>query len=411
MNLDRREFLTVAATSLSLIAANTTNANATEHIMTEIKPFRISIPDEAIVDLKSRLEKTRWPYAMTTDWSRGQPLGFIMELCDQWKNSYDWRKHEAEINAYPQFLTEIDGQSIHFMHIKSKEPNAFPLVLSHGWPSSVVEYIDMIGPLTDPRAHGLDPSLAFDLVIPSLPGYGFSSPLTAPGWDSAKIAKAWDTLMKRLGYTRYGAHGGDVGSGIGRELGILAPEGLIGTHVLQIFAFPQGKPGEMDKLTPFEKEGFANLNNFLKYNGYQIIQQKRPGTLAYGLVDSPVGVLAWNAELFFGFDGVAAKTVDRARYLTNASIYWFTGTSGSAANIYFEDAQTGAGNREKPFNKTPTGVAVFPWDFRSVRSFAERSNNIVHWKEMPRGGHFAASEEPGLLIDDMRKFFGGLLKS
>ena len=215
--------------------------------------------------------------------------------------------------------------------------------------------------------------------------------------------------MKRLGYQRYGAHGGDVGSGIGKELGILAPKGLVGTHMLQIFAFPKGVPGEMDKLTPFEKEGFANLDKFEKYNGYQIIQQKRPGTLAYGLVDSPVGVLAWNTELFFGFDGAAVKTVDRERYLTHVSIYWFTGTSGSAANIYFEDAQTGAGTREEPVNNTPTGVAVFPWDFRSVRSFAERSNNIVHWTEMPRGGHFAASDAPDLLTDDIRKFFGKVL--
>jgi epoxide hydrolase len=260
--------------------------------MTKILPFRISITDEALADLKSRLDKTRWPYATTTDWSHGQPVGFVMELCDVWKNGYDWRKNEAALNAYPQFMTEIDGQPIHFMHIKSKEPNAFPLILSHGWPGSVVEFLDVIGPLSDPKAHGLDPTLAFDLVIPSLPGYGFSSPLTAPGWDSAKTAKAWDALMKRLGYKRYGAHGGDVGSGIGKELGILAPKGLVGTHMLQIFAFPKGAPGEMDKLTPFEKEGFAILENYQKYNGYQIIQQKRPGTLAYGLVDSPVGVLA-----------------------------------------------------------------------------------------------------------------------
>ncbi len=377
--------------------------------MTTITPFKIAIPDDAIADLKARLARTRWPYTITTDWSHGQPLGLIMELTDQWLHRFDWRKHEEALNRYPQFMTEIDGQPIHFLHIRSPEPDAFPLILSHGWPGSFAEFFAMIGPLSDPRAHGLDPALAFDLVIPSLPGFGFSTPMSAPGWDSARTAKAWDTLMKRLGHARYGAHGGDVGSGIGRELGILAPKGLVGTHMLQIFAFPTGAPGEMDKLTPFEMEGMVILQNFQKYNGYQDIQSKRPGTLAYALVDSPVGQMAWNTELWFGFEGTEIASVDRDHFLVHASIYWFTATGGSSANIYFEDAQTGAGYREVP-NKTPTGVAVFPRDFRSVRSFAERSNNIVHWTEMPRGGHFAASQEPDLLAGDIRKFFGDLLK-
>jgi pimeloyl-ACP methyl ester carboxylesterase len=240
-----------------------------------------------------------------------------------------------------------------------------------------------------------------------VPGYGFSSPLTAPGWDSAHTARAWDTLMKRLGYTRYGAQGGDIGALISKELGCLKPEGLVGVHVQQIFAFPNGTPGEMDKLTPFEKEGFTNLGKFQKYSGYQPIQQKRPATLGFGLVDSPAALLAWNAELFFGFEGEGARYFEYDKYLTHVSICWFTATGGSAANIYFEDAQSGAGYREAR-NDTPTGVAVFPWDFRSVRSFAERANNIVHWTEMPRGGHFAAIDAPDLLVEDMRKFFGAL---
>ena len=331
-----------------------------------------------------------------------------MELTDQWRNKYDWREHERELNRYPHFMTEIDGQPIHFMHIKSPQPHALPLILSHGWPGSFVEFLDLIGPLTDPGAHGLDASIAFDLVIPSLPGFGFSSPMSSPGWDSAKTAKAWDTLMKGIGYERYGAHGGDAGALVGRELGILAPKGLVGTHLLQIFAFPSGQPGEMEKLSPFEMEGMANLANFEKYGGYQAIQSKRPGTLAFALVDSPIGLLAWNAELWFGFEGVGADHVDRERYLTNSSIYWFTATSGSAANVYYEDTQTGAGYRELN-NPTSTGVAVFPQDFRSVRSFAERSNNIVHWTEMPHGGHFAASEAPDLLVEDIRKFFRSLI--
>ena len=372
-----------------------------------ITPFKVEVSDDAIADLKERLTMARWPHATTTDWSRGQPVGFIRELADQWLNRFDWRAWETRLNAYPQFLTEIDGQTIHFLHIRSKEPGALPLILTHGWPSSVIEFFEVIGPLSDPRAHGLDPAQAFDLVIPSLPGYGWSTPLASPGWDTARVARTWDTLMRRLGYTRYGAQGGDIGSLVGKELGILAAEGLVGTHLQQIFAFPTGAPGEMEKLTPFEKEGFANLDKFSGYNGYQDIQSKRPGTLGYGLVDSPVGQLAWNTELFFGFEGEGVPYVDRDRYLAHVSIYWFTASGGSAGNIYLEDVRSGSGYREAR-NVTPTGVAVFPWDFRSVRSFAERANNIVHWTEMPRGGHFAATDAPDLLIDDIRAFFGGL---
>jgi len=371
----------------------------------QFTPFTIAISDAAIDDLKARLEGTRWPAATTTDWSRGQPVPFINELASRWLKTYDWRAHEAKLNAWPQFTTVIDGQTIHFLHVKSKEPNAFPLILTHGWPSTIYEFIDVIGPLTDPRAHGLDPKLAFDLVIPSIPGYGFSSPLVSPGWDSSRTARAWDALMQGLGYTRYGAQGGDLGALISKEMGLLHPDGLAGVHLQQIFAFPHGAPGEMDKLTPFEREGFANLDKFQKYSGYQPIQQKRPATLGYGLVDSPAALLAWNAELFFGFEGEGARFVDRDKYLTHASIYWFTGTGGSAANIYYEDAQTGAGYRED-WNATPTGVSVFPWDFRSMRSFAERGNNIVYWKEMEKGGHFAAMDVPELFVDELRQFFG-----
>lgn len=411
MTLTRRSFNKGAISLLAAIASRPTVAQSQENTqMLTTTPFRIQISDDAIADLKDRLGKPRWPQEVTRDWSRGQPVKLIKELTDQWTDAYDWREHERALNRYPQFMTAIDGQPIHFIHVKSSVPNALPLILSHGWPGSFVEFLDLIGPLTDPKAHGLDETIAFDVVIPSLPGFGFSSPMSSPGWDSAKTAKAWDSLMKGLGYGRYGAHGGDAGALVTRELGILAPAGLVGTHLLQIFAFPSGQPGEMDKLSPFEREGMANLANFEKYGGYQAIQSKRPATLAYSLIDSPVGQLAWNAELWFGFEGQGVDHVDRERYLTTNSIYWFTGTSGSAANLYYEDTQTGAGYREIP-NPTPTGVAVFPEDFRSVRSFAERSNNIVHWTEMPRGGHFAASEEPDLLIADLREFFGSLIAS
>ena len=373
-----------------------------------IRPFKISISDERIADLRRRLAATRWPRPVAQDFSHGQALPLVQQLAAYWADGFDWRAQEARLNGHPQFMTEIDGQPIHFIHVRSKQPGAFPLILSHGWPSSPAEYLDLIGPLTDPAAHGLDPALAFDLVIPSLPGMGLSSPLAAAGWDAARTAAAWHTLMQRLGYTRYGAQGGDAGALVARELGVLAPEGLAGVHVQQVFAFPSGAPGEMDGLTPFEQEGFARLAYFQKYAGYVDIQSKRPGTLAYGLADSPAALLAWNAELFYGFEGENAPKVDRDRFLTHVSLYWFTGTGGQAAEFYFANAATGAGYRELP-NPTPTAVAVFPQDFRSVRSFAARSHaRLVQWTEMPRGGHFANETDAGLVIDDLRRFFGGL---
>jgi len=375
---------------------------------TAIRPFRIDVPQSQIDDLRQRLRQTRWPHATAQDWSHGQPVAFVRELAAQWLDGYDWREHEAELNRHPQFTTEIDGQTIHFLHVRSPEPNALPLILTHGWPSTVAEFLEVIGPLSDPRSHGLDPSVAFHLVIPSLPGFGFSTPLAGPGWDAARTAAAWDTLMKRLGYERYGAQGGDIGAMVGRELGILNPKGLMGVHLQQIFAFPSGTPGEMEKLTPFEMEGLASLDRFRKYSGYNDIQSKRPATLGFGLVDSPVAQLAWNAELFFGFEGEAAKTMDRERFLTHVSLYWFTATGGQAAEIYFENAKTFAGYRELP-NTAPTAVASFPNDFRSVRAFAERSHsNIQQWTEMPRGGHFAATDAPELLVQDVRSFFARL---
>lgn len=375
---------------------------------TTIRPFKIAISQEQIADLQRRLAATRWPQPVVQDFSHGQALSLVRELAAYWADGFDWRAQEARLNDHPQFMTEIDGQSIHFIHVKSNEPNAFPLILTHGWPSSPAEYLDLIGPLTDPRGHGLDAALAFDVVIPSVPGMGFSSPLAATGWDAARTAAAWDTLMKRLGYTRYGAQGGDVGALISRELGILAPEGLAGVHVQQIFAFPSGEPGEMEGLSPFEMQGFAGLEYFRKYAGYVDIQSKRPGTLAYGLVDSPAALLSWNAELFFGFEGERVAQVDRDRFLTHVSLYWFTATGGQAAETYLANAQSGAGYRELP-NATPTAVAVFPEDFRSVRKFAARSHSrLLQWTEMPRGGHFANETDPQLVVDDLRRFFGAL---
>jgi pimeloyl-ACP methyl ester carboxylesterase len=375
---------------------------------TTIHPFELHVAQERIDDLKARLRATRWPQPVVQDFSHGQALPLMQQLATYWAERFDWRAQEAKLNRLPQFTTQIDGQTIHFIHVRSKEPAALALILTHGWPSSPLEYLDLVGPLTDPRAHGLDPGFAFDVVIPSLPGMGLSSPLSAAGWDAARTAAAWRTLMKRLGYSRYGAQGNDAGAMVVRELGILAPEGLVGVHLQQIFAFPSGAPDEMQNLSAFEQEGFANLGYFQKYAGYADIQSKRPGTLAYALSDSPAALLAWNAELFYGFLGENAATVDRDRFLTHVGLYWFTGTGGQAAEFYFANAASGAGYRELP-SHTPTAVAVFPNDFRSVRRFAARSHSrLVQWTEMPRGGHFANQTDPGLVIDDVRRFFGGL---
>jgi epoxide hydrolase len=371
----------------------------------EIRPFRIDVSDAELEDLRDRLARTRWPDELPgVGWSYGVALDFVKEMTELWRTSFDWRKQEAVLNEFPQFTTAIDGTNVHFLHVRSPEANAMPLILTHGWPGSIAEFLDVIGPLTDPVSHGGDAADAFDVVIPSIPGYGFSGPTNETGWDSARVAKAWGALMKRLGYERYGAHGGDAGALITRELGILKPDGLVGVHMLQIFAFPSGDPEEMARMDDFEKEGMKNLDNFEANSGYLKIQQTRPQTLAYGLTDSPAGQLAWNTELFAGFGGENADHLDRDRFLTHVSIFWFTATAGSSAREYFEDTKTGAGYREVP-NETPTGVSVFPWDFRSVRAFAERSNNIVHWSQFDRGGHFAASDAPDLLVEDLRTFF------
>jgi epoxide hydrolase len=263
----------------------------------------------------------------------------------------------------------------------------------------------MIGALTDPRRHGGDPADAFNVVVPSIPGFGFSGPTQAPGWDSARIAKAWDTLMHGLGYARYGAHGGDAGSFITREMGVAKRDGLLGIHVLEIFAFPTGAPGELDDLTDSERERMTFMAGFNDLSCHQKVHQTRPLTLAYGLTDSPVGQLAWICDPMMGLGRFAPpEPRDRDTVLTNVSIYWFTKTAGSSARWYFEDARSGAGAPDKP-NPIPTGVALFPYNLLSVRKIAERSNNIVHWSTFDRGGHFAAIEVPDLLVGDIRQFF------
>lgn len=371
----------------------------------KIRPFRIDVPEADLEDLHERLARTRWPDELPdVGWSYGVALAYMKEMAEYWRAGYDWRANEARLNELPQFTTTIDGTNVHFIHVRSPESDALPLILTHGWPGSVAEFLDVIGPLADPRAHGGDPADAFDVIVPSIPGFGFSGPTADVGWDDARIARAWDQLVKRLGYERYGAHGGDAGALVSRELGILQPEGLVGVHVLQIFAFPSGDPAEMENLSDYDQEAMQILSGFEDRAGYLKIQQTRPQTLAYGLTDSPAGQLAWNSELFMGFGGEGVGAVDRDRFLTHVMMYWLTATAGSSAREYYEDARSGAGYRDLP-NSVPTGVAIFKNDFHTIRRFAERANNIVHWSVFDRGGHFAAMDAPDLLTGDLRDFF------
>ncbi|MEU6077178.1 epoxide hydrolase family protein [Micromonospora sp. NPDC047074] len=378
-----------------------------------MRPFRVDVPQSALDDLTDRLGRTRWGQQLPGgDWERGVPVEYLRELAGYWAGGYDWRAHEARLNAYPQFTTEIDGQNIHFLHVRSAEPDALPLVLSHGWPGSVVEFLDVIGPLTDPRAHGGDPVDAFDLVIPSLPGFGFSGPVREPGWDSRRIASAFAELMRRLGHRRYGAQGGDFGAFVSPDLGRVDPDHVVGVHVnaatVGFIPFGEVDPAELAELGPADKERLERMNAFLgEGNGYFQIQATRPQTLAHALTDSPAGQLAWIVEKFKEWthgDGLPEDAVDRDRILTNVMLYWLTGTAGSAANIYYES--THSRNWPTP-SAVPTGVAVFAEDI-AIRRYAERGNTIVHWSEFDRGGHFAALEAPDLLVEDVRTFFRGL---
>jgi pimeloyl-ACP methyl ester carboxylesterase len=357
----------------------------------DIPPFRVEIPQSDLDDLTGRLGRVRWPDELPgVDWSYGVPLEYVRELVEHWRSGYDWRAHEARINAHPQFVTEIDGQRIHFLHVRSPDPDALPLILTHGWPMSVVEYLDLIGPLTDD----------FHLVIPSAPGVGFSGPTREPGWDTRRIARAWAELMSRLGYERYGAHGNDSGSLISPELGRI-DDRVVGVHVTQLFSFPSGDPSEFEGMSEEDMAALGFLQNFtagggLAYNAYQSAQ---PQTLAYALQDSPAGWLAWVTQLF-------QRWTDRDYIITNAAIYWLTNTIGSSIRRYYEDVRA-----EPPGEPTttPTGVAIFAEDFQSIRRFADRDHaNIVRWTRYDRGSHFSPRDAPDLLVNDLREFFRAL---
>jgi epoxide hydrolase len=382
---------------------------------TAIRPFRIDIPQADLDDLRQRLHRTRWPDELPgVGWSRGVPLGYLKELAAYWRDGYDWRKQEARLNEFPQFTTTIDGQHLHFLHVRSRQPDALPLILTHGWPGSMVEFLDVIGPLTDPRAHGGDPADAFHLVIPSIPGHGFSGPTRQAGWTTDRVAKAWAQLMARLGYGRYGAQGGDWGAFVSPELGRIDPDHVVGVHVnAATFGFiPFGPvdPEELASFTDAEKVRLERLNTSTAGpgNGYFEVQAQRPQTIGYALTDSPVGQLAWIVERFKEWTHAAdvpEDAVDRDQLLTNVMLYWLTGTARSSADLYYENLH--AGSWGKPPSTTPTGVAVFAEDY-AIRRYGERSNNIVHWSEFDRGGHFAAMEAPDLLVGDVRSFFRDL---
>lgn len=383
-----------------------------------IEPFVIDVPQSALDDLAARLAATRWPDELPgAGWSQGVPLPYLQDLAEYWRTSYDWRAQEAHLNRFPQFTTVIDGATVHFLHIRSTATasgpdagtGALPLLITHGWPGSVVEFLDVIGPLTDPGAHGGDPADAFDLVIPSIPGYGLSGPTREGGWDVRRVALAWAELMRRLGYERYGAQGGDWGHAITRELGAVDGGHVVGIHLNTLLTLPPDDPAEAAALTDADR---ARLDQLIaaepEMSGYAKIQGTRPQTLAYGLTDSPVGQLAWIVEKFMEWTDSTTTPEDavpRDRMLTDVMLYWLTATAASSARHYWEAAHPSRPPRTDRLG-TPTGVAVFAADLaRPVRSLAARDNTIVHWSEFDRGGHFAAMEEPDLFTADVRAFF------
>jgi len=396
-----------------------------DNTSSDIRPFRIQIPQRDVDDLHARLAHTRWPdEAPGTSWERGVPGGYLRDLAGYWQKNYDWRAAEAALNEIPQFVTTIDGQPIHFLHVRSAEPSAIPLLLTHGWPSSPVEFLRVIGPLTDPRSHGGDPAAAFHVVIPSLPGYGFSTPVRQPGWGNLfRVAQAWAQLMTRLGYDRYAVQGTDVGSGVSGILAMIDAARVAGVHLTGTgAAMPFGPPVQLDGLSGADR-GRAERFNAAQSDafGYLHLQATRPATLGYALTDSPVGQLAWIVEKFREWTDPAADlpedAVDRDQLLTNVSVFWFSKAGASSAHGTYEGMQawramiaqeeTASGAFASEQAGAPTGVAVFAAD-TTIRSVMDPAGHISHWSEYDRGGHFPAMEVPDLLVGDIRTFFQNL---
>ncbi len=371
-----------------------------------MRPYRIEAPDEQLDDLRERLRRTRWPEPETVgDWSQGIPLSYTQELCDYWATSYDWRRGEASLNALPQFVAEIDGLDIHFILVRSPHPGALPLVMTHGWPGSVVEFLKVIGPLADPVAHGGKASDAFDVVCPSLPGFGYSAKPSSPGWGVERIAGAWIELMARLGYDRYGAQGGDWGSSVTAAIGSQDPEHVAGVHLNMPTVAREGFV--FDDLTETEQAALASMAHYQDWeSGYSKQQSTRPQTVGYGLVDSPAAQCAWIVEKFWAWtdcDGHPENILTRDELLDNVMMYWLPAAGASSARLYW---QSFARATTEPVN-VPAGCSIFPKEIvRISRRWAEsRFLDLRYWNELERGGHFAAFEQPDLFVQELRSFF------
>ena len=370
-----------------------------------IRPFQIAATDEVLDDLRTRLRNTRWPDPeVVDDWSQGTPQGYLQEVCRYWADTYDWRAREAALNRFPQFVTEIDGVDIHFIHRPSPNPDALPLVVTHGWPGSIVEFHKVIEPLADPAAHGGQASDAFHVVCPSLPGYGFSGKPTTTGWGVQKIGEVWAELMARLGYSRYGAQGGDWGAAVTTAIGAQDPEHCAGVHLNMPLARPNTDPAED---SPAEQKAREALKFYRDWDsGYSKEQSTRPQTVGYGLTDSPAGQAAWILEKFWAWtdcNGHPENALGRDEMLDNIMLYWLGTAATSSARLYWESF----GRMRSGTVTVPAGIAIFPKEILPAsRRWCESTYaDIRHWTEMPRGGHFAAFEQPELFVDDVRAFF------
>jgi pimeloyl-ACP methyl ester carboxylesterase len=378
-----------------------------------VTEFRLDVPESELEDLRARLRHTRWPERETVDdWTQGVPLAYLRDLCAYWADEYDWRTTEARLNALAQFRTTIDGLAIHFLHVRSPHADALPLVITHGWPGSIVEFLKIIGPLTDPTAHGGDASDAFNVVCPSLPGYGFSDKPARPGWGVERIAHAWTVLMARLGYQRYGAQGSDWGTSVSASVGQRDPRHVVGIHLTPPLAPPD--PATLDDLTERERTALASLERAAQWDsGYSLEHATRPQTVGYGLVDSPAALCAWIIEKFWAWTDNAGRlenVLTRNELLDNLMLYWLPRTGASSARLYWESIRqvnewiSGAA---KDIVDVATGCSIFPKELqRPSRRWAEqRFVDIRYWNEPERGGHFAAFEQPELFVDEVRAFF------
>jgi pimeloyl-ACP methyl ester carboxylesterase len=378
-----------------------------------VEPFRIDVPEAELDDLRERLKAARWPERETVDdWSQGVPLDYLRELCAYWADGYDWRRAEARLNMFPGYRTEIDGLGIHHLHVRSPHSNALPLVMTHGWPGSIVEFLKVIEPLTDPAAHGGDPEDAFHVVCPSLPGYGFSDKPERPGWGVERIASAWTELMARLGYERYGAQGSDWGTSVTALIGQRDPDHVAGIHLMPPLAPPD--PATFDDLTDAERAALASLEHAAEWeSGYSTEHATRPQTIGYALADSPVALCAWIVEKFWAWtdcDGHPENVLTRDELLDNLMLYWLPRTGASSARLYWESIRQVNELISGPVRdvvEVPTGCSIFPKEIqRPSRRWAQkRFPDIRHWNELDRGGHFAAFEQPELFVDELRCFF------